>query len=80
MQYVFLTVTNKDGFITGIGWLVNNKKPKEPFILKYKDEVIQQHVFREEEWKIFYSLISSFDPETTNFLDIFDEEKKRKIE
>lgn len=29
MQYVLLTVTDKDGFITGIDWLVNNKKQKK---------------------------------------------------
>lgn len=32
MQYVLLTVTDKDGFITGIDWLVNNKKQKKSLL------------------------------------------------
>ena len=79
MQYVLVTVTSKDGFITGVDWLINPKEQKEPFILKYKCEVIQQHVFREEEWNIFYSLISSYNLETINLLNIFDEERKEKL-
>lgn len=79
MQYVLLTITNKDDFITGVDWLINPKEPKEPFILKYKGEVIQQYIFREEEWNIFYSLISSYDLETTNPLNIFNKERKEKL-
>ena len=79
MQYILLTITDKNGFITGVDWLMNSKEQKEPFILKYKCEVIQQHTFREEEWTIFYNLISSCDLKTVNFLNIFDEERKEKL-
>ena len=79
MQYILLTITDKNGFITGVDWLINPKEPKEPFILKYKCEVIQQHIFREEEWNIFYSLISSYNLETINLLNIFDKERKEKV-
>ena len=78
MQYVLLTITDKEGFITGFDWLVNNKEPKEPFVLRYKGEVIQQLIFREEECKIFHSLISLYDPEIINPLNVFDEEKRIK--
>ena len=79
MQYVLLTVSDREGFITGIDWLVNNKEPKEPFMLQYKGEVIQQHIFKEEECKIFYTLISLYDPEIINPLNIFDKERKERL-
>ena len=79
MQYVLLTVTDREGFITGVDWLVNNKEPKEPFVLRYQGEVIQQLIFREEECKIFYSLISLYDPEIINPLNVFDKERKKRI-
>ena len=79
MQYVLLTVTDKDGFITGVDWLVNNKDPKEPFVLKYKGEVIQQLIFREEECKIFYNLISLYDPEIIKPLGIFNKERNERL-
>ena len=79
MQYILLTITDKNGFITGVDWLINPKEPKEPFILKYKREVIQQHIFREEEWNIFYSLISLYDPEIIKLLDIFDKERTQNV-
>lgn len=79
MQYVLLTITDREGFITGIDWLVNNKEPKEPFVLKYKGEVIQQCVFSMSERETFYSLISLYDPEIINPLNIFDEERKERL-
>lgn len=79
MQYVLLTVADKEGFITGVDWLVNNKKPKEPFVLKYKGEVIQQCIFSEEECKIFYALISLYDPGIIKPLGIFDKERKERL-
>ena len=79
MQYVLLTVSDREGFITGIDWLVNNKEPKEPFMLQYKGEVIQQHIFKEEECKIFYTLISLYDPEIIKPLGIFDKERKERL-
>ena len=79
MQYVLLTITDREGFITGIDWFINNKKPKEPFVLKYKGEVIQQCVFREEECKIFYALISLYDPEIIKPLDVFGKERKERL-
>ena len=79
MQYVLLTVTNKDGFITGVDWLVNNKKAKKPLIVNYNGDTIQQCIFSEEECKIFYTLISLYDPEIINPLNIFDEERKERL-
>ena len=79
MQYILLTVTDKDGFITGVYWLVKNKKPKKPFVLNYNGDIIQQCIFSEEECKIFYTLISLYDPEIINPLNIFDEERKEKL-
>ena len=79
MQYVLLTVTDREGFITGIDWLVNTKEPKEPFVLKYKGEVIQQCIFGEEECKTFYALISLYDPEIIKPLGIFDKERKERL-
>ena len=79
MQYVLLTVTDKDGFITGIDWLVNNKEPKESFTLNYNGDTIQQCIFSEEECEIFYALISLYDPEIINPLNIFDEERKERL-
>ena len=76
MQYVLLTVTNKDGFITGVDWLVNNKKPKKPFTLNYNGDIIQQCIFSEEECEIFYTLISLYDPEIIEPLDVFGQERK----
>lgn len=78
MQYILLTITDKEGFITGVDWLVNDKEPKAPFVLKYEGEVIQQCIFNEEESKIFYALISLHDPEIIKCLDIFDKERKEK--
>lgn len=79
MQYILLTVTDKEGFITGVDWLVNNKEPKEPFIFQYQGEVIRQHIFREEEGEIFYSIISLYDPEIIKRLDVFDKERKERL-
>ena len=79
MQYVLLTITDREGFITGVDWLVNNKESKEPFVLRYKGEVIQQHIFKEEECKIFYTLISLYDPEIIKPLGIFDKERKERL-
>nr|DAP90298.1 MAG TPA: hypothetical protein [Herelleviridae sp.] len=79
MQYILLTVTDKKGFITGVDWLVNNKEPKEPFIFQYQGEVIRQHIFREEEGGIFYSLISLYDPEIIKPLNVFDKERKERL-
>lgn len=79
MQYILLTVTDKEGFIIGVDWLVNNKKPKEPFVLKYKREVIQQCIFNEEESKTFYALISLYDPEIIKRLDVFDKEERERL-
>lgn len=79
MQYVLLTVTSKEGFITGVDWFVNNKKPKEPFIFQYQGTVIQQHIFREEEGEIFYNLISLYDPEIIKRLDVFDKERRERL-
>ena len=79
MQYVLLTVADREGFIIGVDWLVNNKEPKEPFVLKYKGEVIQQCIFNEEESKIFYSLISLYDPEIIEPLNVFDKERKERL-
>lgn len=79
MQYVLLTVTDREGFITGIDWFVNNKEPKEPFVLRYKGEVIQQCVFSKEESKTFYALISLYDPEIIKLLNVFDKERKEKL-
>lgn len=79
MQYILLIVTDKEGFITGFDWLVNNKEPKEPFVLKYKGEVIQQCIFNEEESKTFYALISLYDPEIIKRLDVFNEERKERL-
>ena len=74
MQYILLTITDKNGFVTSVDWLINPKEQKEPFILKYKCEVIRQYVFKEEEWNIFYNLISSYELKRINILNIFDEE------
>lgn len=79
MQYVLLTVTDKEGFITGIDWLVNNRELKEPFILRYNGEIIQQMIFTEEESKTFYALISLYDPEIFKLLNIFDKERKERL-
>lgn len=79
MQYVLLTVTDKDGFITGVDWLVNNKEPKEPFTLNYNGDTIQQCIFSEEECEIFYTLISLYDPEIIKPLNVFDKERKKRL-
>ena len=79
MQYILLTITDENGFTTSIDWLINPKEPKEPFILKYKCEVIRQYIFREEEWNKFYLLISSYDLKRINLLNIFDKERKEKL-
>lgn len=34
MQYVLLTVTSKEGFITGVDWFVNYKNSKKAFYIK----------------------------------------------
>ena len=79
MQYVLLTITDKEGFITGVDWLVNTKEPKEPFILNYNGDTIQQCIFSEEECKIFYTLISLYDPEIIKPLGIFDKEREERL-
>lgn len=79
MQYVLLTVISKEGFITGVDWFVNNKRPKEPFILNYNSAIIQQCVFSEEECEIFYKLISLYSPEIIKPLNIFDKERKEGL-
>ena len=79
MQYVLLTVTDREGFITGIDWFINNKKPKEPFVLKYKGEVIQQLIFSRSERETFYALTSLYDPEIIKLLNIFDKERKEEL-
>ena len=79
MQYVLLTITDREGFITGVDWLIDAKKPKEPFVLQYQGEVIEQRIFREEECEIFYSLISLFNPEIMKFLDVFGRERKERL-
>jgi hypothetical protein len=79
MQYILLTITNKEGFITGVDWVVNNKEPKEPFISQYQGAIIHQHIFSEEEGEIFYSVISLYDPEIIKRLDIFDKERKERL-
>ena len=79
MQYVLLTVTDREGFITGIDWFINNKKPKEPFVLKYKGEVIQQLIFSRSQRETFYALTSLYDPEIIKLLNIFDKERKEEL-
>ena len=79
MQYVLLTITDKEGFIVGVDWLVNTKEPKEPFVLRYKGEVIQQCIFSMSERETFYALISLYDPEIIKLLGVFDEERKKEL-
>lgn len=79
MQYVLLTVASREGFIIGVDWFVNNKEPKEPFVLKYKDEVIQQCIFSKEESKTLHALISLYDPEIIKRLDVFNKERKERL-
>lgn len=76
MQYVLLTVTSKEGFITGVDWFVNNKEPKKPFTLNYNGDIIQQCIFDEEESEIFYKLISLYDPNIIKPLNVYEEEKE----
>lgn len=86
MQYVLLTVTSKEGFlsaseegfITGVDWFVNNKNSKKPFTLNYNGDTIQQCVFSEEEKEIFYKLISLYDPNIIKPLNVYEEEKENK--
>ena len=79
MQYILLTVTDREGFITGVDWLVNTKEPKEPFVLRYKGEVIQQCIFSMSERETLYALISLYDPEIIKLLDVFDKERKEEL-
>lgn len=79
MQYVLLTVTNKEGLITGVDWVVNYKNPKEPFTLNYNGDTIQQYIFSEKEGEIFYKLTSLYDPEIIKPLNIFDKERKERL-
>lgn len=79
MQYILLTVASKEGFITGVDWFVNNKKPKEPFTLNYNGDIIQQCIFNKEECEIFYMLVSLYDPEIIRPLNIFDKERKEEL-
>ena len=79
MQYVLLTVADREGFIIGVDWLVNTKEPKEPFVLRYQGEVIQQCIFSEEECKTFYALISLYDPEIMKLLNVFGKERKEEL-
>lgn len=79
MQYVLLTVADKEGFITGVDWFINVREPKEPFIFQYQGEIVRQHIFREEEGEIFYNLISLYNPKIIKRLDIFDKERKERL-
>ena len=79
MQYVLLTITDKKGFITGVDWLINVGEPKEPFVLKYKGEVIHQCVFSMSERESFYALMSLYDPNIIEHLDIFGKERKEGL-
>lgn len=76
MQYVLLTVTTKEGFITGVDWLVNNQEPKKPFTLNYNGDTIQQCIFKEEEGEIFYNLKSLYDLNIIKLLNVYDKERK----
>lgn len=76
MQYVLLTVTSKEGFITGVDWFVNNKEPKKPFTLNHNGDTIQQCIFDEGECEIFYKLISLYDPNIIKPLNVYDEERR----
>lgn len=78
MQYVLLTVTSKEGFIIGVDWFVNDKKPKEPFTLNYNGDTIQQCIYSEEECEIFYKLIFLYD-QVIKPLNIFDKEGKERL-
>lgn len=79
MQYVLLTIIDREGFITGVDWLVNTKEPKEPFVLRYQGEVIQQRVFSMSERETFYVLTSLYDLEIIKPLDVFDKERKERL-
>lgn len=79
MQYILLTVTSKEGFITGVDWFVNNKKNKKPFTLNYNGDTIQQCIFSEEECATFHKLISLYDLEIIKRLDVFDKERKERL-
>ena len=79
MQYVLLTITDKKGFIIGIDWLINVGEHKEPFVLKYKGEVIHQCVFSMSEREAFYALMSLYDPNIIEHLDIFGKERKEGL-
>lgn len=79
MQYILLTVTSKEGFITGVDWFVNYKNLKEPFTLNYNGDTIQQCIFSEKEGEIFYKLTSLYDPEIIKPLNIFDKERKKGL-
>lgn len=78
MQYVLLTVTDKEGFITGVDWFVNNKESKKPFTLNYNGDIIQQCIFDEGESEIFYKLISLYDPNIIKPLNVYEEERENK--
>lgn len=79
MQYVLLTVTDSKGFITGVDWLLNVGETKEPFVLKYKGELIHQCVFSMSEREAFYALMSLYDPKIIEHLDVFDKERKERL-
>lgn len=79
MQYVLLTVADREGFIIGVDWLINTKEPKEPFVLRYQGEVIQQCVFSMSERETFYALTSLYDPEIMKLLNVFDKERKEEL-
>mgnify|MGYP004469480969 CR=1 FL=1 len=78
MQYILLTVASKEGFITGVDYLVNNGKPKEPFTLNYNGDIIQQCIFSEGERVTFYKLISLYDSNIIKPLNVYEEEKENK--
>lgn len=79
MQYVLLTVTDKKGFIIGVDWFINVSEPKEPFVLKYNGEVIHQCVFSMSEREAFYALMSLYDPNIIEHLNIFEKERKEGL-
>ena len=79
MQYVLLTITDKKGFITGVDWLINVGKPKEPFVLKYKGEVIHHCVVSMSDRESFYALMSLYAPHIIEHLDLFGKERKEGL-
>ena len=79
MQYVLLTITDKEGFITGVDWFINVGEPKEPFILKYKGEIIHQCIFSMSEREAFYALMSLYDQNIIEHLNVFEKERREGL-